>query len=112
MNLLITVTSLVSFLAVGNIVIADDSDCPSLFQRYCSHHSYCLSPNQSCEILAYYPVNEDIKKIVHLHNMYRNEVATGKTRLPQAANMLEMDLKCFRAFNRKELSNSVRYISS
>ncbi|GFV28506.1 hypothetical protein TNCV_3984571 [Trichonephila clavipes] len=88
MNLLILVTSLVSFLAIG--VIADDSDCPPLFQRYCSHHSYCLSPNQSCEILAYYPVNEDIKKIVHLHNMYRNQVASGRTRLPQAADMLEM----------------------
>lgn len=90
MNLIILVTSLVSFLVVGNIVNADDSNCPALFQRYCSHHSYCLSPNQSCEILAYYPVNEDIKKIVHLHNMYRNQVATGRTGLPQAANMLQM----------------------
>nr|AII97806.1 BLTX434 [Nephila pilipes] len=90
MNPVFLVASLVAVSVLGNIVNADDSGCPDIFQRYCSQHSYCLSPNRSCEILAYYPTDNEIKKIIHLHNMYRDQVATGRAGLPPAANMLEL----------------------
>ncbi|XP_055927923.1 CRISP/Allergen/PR-1-like [Argiope bruennichi] len=87
---------ILSFLAVGlvslNIIgqIAGQ-ECPAIFERYCAHHSACLSPNSNCEILAYYPTISEISDIVNLHNNRRNDVASGHTNLPPAKNMLQME---------------------
>ncbi|KAF8785542.1 CRISP/Allergen/PR-1 like protein [Argiope bruennichi] len=87
---------ILSFLAVGlvslNIIgqIAGQ-ECPAIFERYCAHHSACLSPNSNCEILAYYPTISEISDIVNLHNNRRNDVASGQTNLPPAKNMLQME---------------------
>ncbi|CAL1261296.1 unnamed protein product [Larinioides sclopetarius] len=87
---------ILAFLAVSLVSLTIISQtagqqCPDIFQRYCAHHSACLSPNNNCEILAYYPTLDQITKIVNLHNKLRSEVASGQTKLPPVSNMLEME---------------------
>lgn len=70
--------------------VSAEDDCPSLFERYCTDHSYCLPANSSCDIVAYYPSPDEINSIVQLHNKYRSMIALGTQGLPSASNMMEM----------------------
>ncbi|GIY91259.1 spider silk-constituting element SpiCE-CMa2 [Caerostris darwini] len=108
MHFAFIVLGFIYFLLLDQTVCQDNS-CPDLFQRYCHHHSYCLTPNSSCEILAYYPTEEEITQIVDLHNQKRSTLATGNAGLPSSSNMMEMEWDPELAAVAQQYANRCKY---
>ncbi|XP_055937457.1 CRISP/Allergen/PR-1-like [Argiope bruennichi] len=70
--------------------------CPARYIRFTPQHTYCLSPNPTCQVKRKGVSEQDKQLILRLHNQFRSKVAMGNEdrsiggALPQAADMMEM----------------------
>lgn len=76
-----------------NMENGNSSDCPEIYQRYSTDHSYCKK--STCRIRSNGVTEEDKKFILKMHNDFRNKLALGNEnqckQLPPAANMMQME---------------------
>uniref|UniRef100_A0A2D0PCS6 U11-Eretoxin-Ek1bu_1 n=1 Tax=Eresus cinnaberinus TaxID=175337 RepID=A0A2D0PCS6_ERECI len=69
------VTSIVSLFALL-LGLAECAKCP--YAKFTPQHSFCKDPNPKCTILERGLQPADKQRLVDLHNMYREKVASGK----------------------------------
>ncbi|XP_042896961.1 CRISP/Allergen/PR-1 isoform X2 [Parasteatoda tepidariorum] len=70
------------------------ADCPKIYQRFSTSHTYCQPKNTSCNIIRSNLAQQEINQVIQLHNNYRSTIATqgkGSNGLPPAADMLYME---------------------
>ncbi|CAL1261178.1 unnamed protein product [Larinioides sclopetarius] len=81
---------------LGLVRWSSSAKCPAEYERFSLEHTFCIPRNPRCDIKRSGVTQEDIQKILRLHNQYRSGIALGKeTRakggtLPKAADMLQM----------------------
>ncbi|XP_077525279.1 CRISP/Allergen/PR-1-like [Amblyomma americanum] len=70
----------------------NDGECESIYLRYNQDHVMCRQHTSTCQPIAAGIEDSDKDKILAAHNRYRSQIATGNTtRLPPAANMMELE---------------------
>ncbi|XP_035225475.1 CRISP/Allergen/PR-1-like [Stegodyphus dumicola] len=82
----------IALLFVLLLELSECAKCP--YAKFTPNHSFCKDPNPKCTILERGLKPDDKKRLLDLHNMYREKVASGKEtqagKLPSATNMFEM----------------------